>query len=210
LQQSRISPVADEESISPTSGTRSVRAIATLARYCVILPAIIGVSLLTTGCLYWARVAVAGWPGPRVADALPLDELPGHDSVPLVVYVFFALIAGVVLGMVARWAGLNRLTAGLALAVGTGVWTFALEAISLFIVRQVAFSQAAATAATVQPVYLSAVLVGGCGVLLGRMRRGRPSRPRRSRRNRVDDGDLFLPPSDRRPDVNAALESDPN
>jgi len=138
-------------------------------------PAIVVVSLLATGCLYWIRAAVATWPGPRVADALPLDELPSHDSVPLVVYVVFFALAGGVLGLLARWTGLGRLTAGLGLALGTGLWTFGADALSLFIVRQIAFSAAAGAAARLQPVYLSALLAGACGVLLGRAQLARSS-----------------------------------
>ena len=40
------------------------------------------------------RAGLARWPGPRVADALPLDELPGRDCVPLVVCVAAFAVAG--------------------------------------------------------------------------------------------------------------------
>src|SRR5260370_24055631 len=86
---------------------------------------VVGVMLVTsvaTGWLYWLRAGVAYWPGPKVADALPLDELPGHADVPVVVYVAVFVIAGVMLGLMARAVRLDRLTAGLTLAAGTGVW----------------------------------------------------------------------------------------
>lgn len=149
------------------------------ARFLTLPPAIIVVSLLVTGCLYWVRAVAAAWPGPRVSDALPLDELPGHDSVPLVVFVVFFVLAGAALGLLARWLGLGRLSAGVVLALGTGMWTFAIEALSLFIVRQIAFTQAATAAAQLEPVYLAAFLTGAAGALLARAKasarpRGRP------------------------------------
>ena len=52
------------------------------------------VTSLATGWLYLLRGGVAHWPGPRVADALPLDELPGHDRVPLILYVAAFSLAG--------------------------------------------------------------------------------------------------------------------
>ena len=90
--------------------------LATGGRAAVLTLAVIGVTVVATGWLYWLRASVAGWPGPRVRDTLALDELPGHDSVPLVVYVLVFALAGLILGLVARAARLDRLAAGLGLA----------------------------------------------------------------------------------------------
>ena len=95
------------------------------------------VTTMATGWLYLLRPHVAAWPGPRVADALPLDELPGTDGVPLAAYLAAFAVAAVMLGLVARAARLNRLTAALSLAAGTGAWLLTVDAFSLFVVRQV-------------------------------------------------------------------------
>lgn len=137
-------------------------------RPAVVALGIIVVTSLATGWLYWARGAAAGWPGPRVHDALPLDELPGHDSVPLVVYLAVSVLAAVLLGLVARAAGLDRLTAGLSLAAGTGGWLLAVGAFSLFVVRQVPATVALRDAGRLQGIYLAAALAGAAGALLGR------------------------------------------
>src|SRR5208282_4518478 len=95
-----------------------------------------------TGWLYWVHAGVAHWPGPFVRDVLPLDELPKHDQVPLVVCLAAFGICGLSVGLLARAAGLDRLTAGLAIAVGTGCWLFLVDAFCLCVVRQVAPSAA--------------------------------------------------------------------
>jgi len=61
------------------------------------------------GWLYELR----GWTliGPQVHDALPLDELPRHDSVSLVLFVGVWACAGILVGLVARKARVDRLTA---------------------------------------------------------------------------------------------------
>ncbi len=148
---------------------RQLRGGAALAlRVIALILAIIVVTSLATGWLYWLRAGVAGWPGPRVADALPLDELPGSDGVPLAIYFTVFAVAGVMLGLVARALRLNRLTAGLSLAAGTGLWLLAVDMLCLFIVRQVPAGAALQAAVRLQPVYLAAALAGAGGALLGR------------------------------------------
>jgi lysyl-tRNA synthetase, class II len=130
--------------------------------------AIILATSITTGWLYWIRAPVAHWPGPMVRDALALDELPGHDTVPLVVYIAAFGLAGLALGLTARALRLDRLAAGLGLAAGTGAWLFLIDAACLLIVRQESFWQATRGAAGLQPIYLAAALSGAGGALLGR------------------------------------------
>ena len=80
------------------------------------------VVVLSTGAVGWLYLVEPPVPGPRIAEALPLDELARHDAVPL---VWFAVVWGTVaalLGLYARWAGLERVTA--ALLVGLGVCVF--------------------------------------------------------------------------------------
>ena len=143
-------------------------ALGAAGRATAVALAIIVVTAITTGWLYWLRAGVASWPGPRVRDALPLDELPSRDSVPLIVFVLAFAVAGLIMGLVARAAGLDRLAAGLALAAGVGAWLYTADAICLFFVRQVPAAQAFRAAAGLQPVYLAAALAGVAGALLCR------------------------------------------
>jgi lysyl-tRNA synthetase class 2 len=159
-------------------GKRLRRAAAIVLRAAVVIAAIIVVTTVATGWLYLLRAPVAHWPGPAVADALPLDELPGHAGVPVVVYLAVFAIAGVMLGLVARWMRLGRLSAGLSLAAGTGVWLLAVDWFCLFVVRQVPASEALRAAARLQPVYLAAALAGAGGAVLGRSGVGRGGVPR--------------------------------
>jgi lysyl-tRNA synthetase class 2 len=154
------------------------RSVTIVLRVAVVVVAVMLVTTVATGWLYWLRAGVAHWPGPEVADALPLDELPGQDAVPLVVYVAVFFIAGVMLGVMARAVRLDRLTAGLTLAAGTGVWLLVVDAFCLLVVRQVPTGQALHAAARLQPVYLAAVLAGAGGALLTRGGRPRGPSPR--------------------------------
>ena len=103
--------------------------LANVARTATLALAIVLAISVATGWLYWVRAGVAHWPGPVVHDALPLDELPGHDRVPLAVYVAAFGVAGLALGLAARALRLDRLAAGLGLAAGTGVWLFFIDAV---------------------------------------------------------------------------------
>jgi lysyl-tRNA synthetase class 2 len=148
---------------------RPVRATAVLAaRTAALAAAVVVVTAVALGWLYWLRAGVAGWPGPRVSDALPLDELPAHDSIPLSVYAAVFAAGGVLLGLAARALRLDRLTAGLGLAVGTGLWLLVVDGFCLFVVRQVGAGEALRAAARLQAVYLAAALSGAGGALLGR------------------------------------------
>jgi len=144
---------------------------AIVLRAAVVIVAIMLVTTVATGWLYWLRASVAHWPGPAVADALPLDELPGHAGVPVVVYLTVFAVAGVMLGLVARQMRLDRLTAGLSLAAGTGVWLLVVDAFCLFVVRQVPAGEGLRAAARLQPVYVAAALAGAGGAVLGRSSR---------------------------------------
>jgi lysyl-tRNA synthetase, class II len=146
--------------------------VAIAVRVAVVAVAIMLVTAVATGWLYWMRAGVAHWPGPRMADALPLDELPGHDGVPLVVYLAVFAVAGVMLGLAARAVRMNRLTAGVSLAAGTVVWLLVVDVFCLLVVRQVPTGEAFRAAAKLPPVYVAAALAGAGGALLGRG--GRP------------------------------------
>ena len=134
--------------------------------------AILLATSMAIGWLYLLRAGMAHWPGPMVANALPLDELPGTDGVPLIGYLAVFAVAGALLGLAARAVRMDRLTAALSLAAGTGLWLLAVDAFCLFVVRQVPLSQALRAAVRLQPVYIAAALAGAGGAVLGRG--GRP------------------------------------
>jgi len=128
----------------------------------------VAATTLATGWLYWIRGGAAHWPGPSVADALPLDELPGHDGISLIAYIAAFTVAGILAGLTARAAKVSRGAAGLSLAATAGLWLFAVDAFSLYVVRQVPLGMAVHAAAGLPAVYLAAGLVGAAGALLGR------------------------------------------
>ena len=84
-----------------------------------------------------ARVPIVALPGPVTRDALALDELSRHASVPLLLFLAVWTVAAVLLALLARWAGLERLTAGLLLATGVVGWHYALNGVSILTVRQI-------------------------------------------------------------------------
>ena len=106
---------------------RTFRAtVASLAAFAIVLAA--------TGWLYQIQPRSA-LPGPAVTDSLPLDELSRRSAVPLVVFLGVWGLAALLLGLVARAARAERLTAGLMLALGVGGWTYLVTGFSLLIVR---------------------------------------------------------------------------
>lgn len=118
----------------------------------------------------WLYVIRPGLPrlGPSIHDALPLDELPRHDSVPLLVFFVVWAIAGLLIGAVARMARVERLTAGLLTALAAGGWLLVTTWISIVIVRQVAAREAFRAAVHVPAIYLAAGLVGLGAAVAGR------------------------------------------
>jgi lysyl-tRNA synthetase class 2 len=136
------------------------------------------VLLAASGWLYLIqpRSSVAGG---AVADALPLDELSRRSAVPLLVFVAVWAAAGLVLGLLARVARVERLTSALILALGVGLFTFAATGFSIVVVRQIPALAAFHDAARMPAVYIPAVLAGLGGAVLGRSgRRDRRMVPR--------------------------------
>jgi lysyl-tRNA synthetase, class II len=130
-----------------------------------------------TGWLYLVR-PLAGLPGPSVRDALALDELSRHGSVSVSLYLLVWSVAALLLGLLARWARAERLTAGLLLALAAGGWLYAVNGISILVVRQIPAHQAFHAAAAEQAVAIPAALAGIVGALLGRTRRSDGPRAR--------------------------------
>src|SRR5207253_130277 len=98
------------------------------------------------------------------------------SAVPLLVFLAVWGTAALLLGLVARAARAERLTAGLMLALGVGGWTYLVTGVSILIVRQIPADQAFHAAAQQEAVYLPAVLAGAAGALAGRAYS--PVRPR--------------------------------
>jgi lysylphosphatidylglycerol synthetase-like protein (DUF2156 family) len=139
----------------------------------VILAAIglvgLAVVVAATGWLYLVQPRQAA-PGPSLATALPLDELSRRSAVPLFVFVAVWAGAGLVLGLLARLARIERLTAALFLALSVGAWTFVTTGISILVVRQVPALQAFHAAARMPAVYIPAALAGLGAAVVGRKR----------------------------------------
>jgi lysyl-tRNA synthetase, class II len=127
----------------------------------------LAVLVAATGWLYVLRPRFEA-PGPRVGDALPLDELARHSAVPLLVFVLVWAAAGLLLGLLARFARLERLTGALALAGWAGLWCYLVTATSILIVRQVPADAAFDSASRLRAVFLPAVLAGLAGAVTGR------------------------------------------
>jgi len=137
----------------------------------------LGVVATATGWLYILRPLVS-LPGPVVHDALPLDELSQHGSVPVPLYLAVWGAAAVLLGLLARWARAERLTAGLLLGPAVGAWLYALNGVSILVVRQIPAHQAFHAAGAEQAVVIPAVLAGIAGALLAGPRRSAQPRAR--------------------------------
>jgi lysyl-tRNA synthetase, class II len=149
--------------------------MARTARFSGALLLSVGVLLAATGWLYVLRRHVS-LPGPRLGDALPLDELSHRGSVALVLYLAVWGTAAVLLALLARGAGAERLTAGLLLGPGVGAWLYVVNGLSIVAVRQIPAHEAFQAAASEQAVALPAIAAGVAGALLGRSRT--PARPR--------------------------------
>jgi lysyl-tRNA synthetase class 2 len=143
--------------------------VARAARGVVALLLGVGVLIAATGWLYVARPRVAV-PGPLTRDALALDELSHTAAVPILLFVAVWAVAAILLAFLTRWAGAERLTAGLLLAVGVVGWHYALNGVSILVVRQIPAHEAFHAAAAERAVVIPAALAGFAGALLGRPR----------------------------------------
>jgi lysylphosphatidylglycerol synthetase-like protein (DUF2156 family) len=131
-----------------------------------------------TGWLYAVHGHVHAWPGPGVRDALALDELPHRSGVPLVLYLAVWGTAAVLLALLARWARADALVGGLLVGAAVGGWLYALNGVSILVVRQISAHSAFHGAASEEAVIIPAVLAGVAVAALGR---SRVSARRRSR-----------------------------
>ena len=123
-------------------------------------------------------LAASGWlylvgpsshlPGPKVGEALPLDELSKHSAVPLVLFVAVWGAAALALGMLSRAVSLGRLSAALLAALFVGLWGYLTTGLSVLVVRQIAAESAFRDAGALRAVLLPALLAGLAGALLAR------------------------------------------
>jgi len=138
-------------------------------------PLSLAVALAATGWLYTVRGASDL--RPLVGEALPLDELARHSSVPLLTFTVVWAVAALFLGMILRWANVPRLAAAGLLAVGVGAWQYAALASSIATVRQIPAQQALDAAARSSSVYAAAAIAALGGALLAGPDRRRPIAP---------------------------------
>jgi len=151
------------------------RRVVAVARVAVAVPLMLAVVTATTGWLYTIG-PYAPLPGPRVGDGLPLDELSKRASVPLLAFVGVWALAALLLGLLARFARVERLSAALLLALGVGAWGYLVTGVSILIIRQIPAEAAFHAASHRHAVYLAAALAGLAGALLGRARIGAHAR----------------------------------
>jgi lysyl-tRNA synthetase class 2 len=136
----------------------------------ILVGVLVGLALCisATGLLYSLRGS--SLPGPVIRDALPLDELPRHDGVSLLLFVAVWGSVGLLLAAIARVLRAERLVAAVLLALGVWGWTYASAGVSILVVRQIPAHDAFAAAAHLRAVYLPAALAALAGAVLGRSR----------------------------------------
>ena len=128
----------------------------------------LALAVSTTGLLYAARGV--SLPGPVIRDALPLDELPRHDGVPLLLFAAVWAAVGLLLAGIARALRAERLSGAALLALGVWGWTYASVGVSLLVVRQIPAHDAFRIAGHLRAVYVPAALAGLAAALVGRRR----------------------------------------
>ncbi len=131
------------------------------------------VVLLGLSAIGWLYAVEPALPGPRIGEALPLDELPRHDAVPLLWFVLVWSVVAVLLGAWARRARVERVTAALLLGFGVGLFTYLETSLSVAVVRQVPLGDALDAAARMKAVYLPGVLAAVATALLAERRLAR-------------------------------------
>lgn len=140
-----------------------------------------------TGLLYLAQPAFAVLDDAFVADALPLDELPGHASVSLLLFVLVWATLGVWL---AAWTAHKRISQ-LALFAGTlWLWQNLTTAASLSVVRQETILSGERAALAVAAVY-AAPAIAFTAAASTRLIRAREYRAARMPRRKLKDDHRF-------------------
>ncbi len=133
-------------------------------------PIVLAVAFAVTGWFYAIRLGDV--PGPRVAEALPLDDLAKHSSVSLLWFLAVWAAAAALFGLAARWARLERLVAASVFALGTGLTVYLLTGTSIAITQQIPARDALHAAVRLEAVYLPIALVGLGVALIARPQAG--------------------------------------
>jgi lysyl-tRNA synthetase class 2 len=140
-----------------------------VVRRAAAAPFTLAAALAASGWLYLVRVEL---PGPRLGEALPLDELSKHAAAPLAWYVVVWGAAAVLVGFYARWARLGRLTSALTLATLVVALQYAANGVSIAVVRQITARSAFDAASRLEATYLPAALIAiACALLAARRAR---------------------------------------
>lgn len=134
-----------------------------MLRRAAAFPLLAVVGVAATGWLYLLRPEL---PGPRVAGALPLDELSRRASVPLLWFLLVWSGAGLCVGLYARWARMERGAAALTLGLTAGLLAYVEAGVSLAVDRQVSLRAALDVVARREAIYLPAVVVALAAALL--------------------------------------------
>ena len=160
----------------PVTSVSRMRRLARLGARTFALPAAFAVLLAASGWLYLIGPA-ARLPGPRIGEALPLDELARHSSVPLLLFVSVWGAAAVGLGLLLRALSLGRVASAFLLGLLVTGWCYSTTSVSILVVRQIAAESAFRDAAELRAVLVPAVLAALAGALLGRGKPGVAARP---------------------------------
>jgi len=146
-----------------------------MLRKVAVAPALVAIGLAATGWLY--EIRGGGMPGPRMHQALPLDELAKHAAAPLLSFVLVWSVAALLLACVARWARIERLTGALVLAIGTIALLYVSTGTSFAITRQIPERDGLTVAGKLGVVYLPGAIVGLVVAAFGRVSPGRRRAP---------------------------------
>jgi lysyl-tRNA synthetase, class II len=144
-----------------------MRSTVTAARNTALILTGVIVVTAATAVLYVVRGATATWPGTAIGDALPLDELSGHGSDPLLIFVLVWGLAALLLGILVRRAAFTRGWAALVLLFSVGGWLFLSNVVSLSVVRELPVVEAIRMAQRADAAYLPALLAAAAGAIFG-------------------------------------------
>ena len=127
-----------------------------IARFAALSLTTIVVVTVSFGWLYLLQGPTMHWPGPKVSDALVLDELAGHSSVPLVVFLFAICVGAFVIAGLARALHFDGIQIALVTGAIAALWLYLASSISISVVRQVPIDDALRAARGLESVYLAA------------------------------------------------------
>jgi len=131
----------------------------------------IALTAAAVGVVYLLRGVTASVPGPRVREVLPLDDLPNLGWVRLPVYLAVWSTAAVLLAGFARRRRLGRAASALVLGSVVAATLAAIDAVSLFAVRQVRLERAMWLTMRLRTISPAALLAAGAGAVAGLARR---------------------------------------